>query len=75
MKEKFDKKKEEVEKTPSSPLKASNKIQDDENSLDSPIKTSKKKTSARLRLESSSDEENGSPKRGNYMQNMYLQLF
>ena len=47
----------------SSPLKEPNRIVEDEESIDSPIKkTTKVKTSgARRRIESSSEEENGSP--------------
>jgi len=53
---------EEKAQVQSSPLREANQIQDDnEASLDSPIK--KTKVTARKRIESSSDEENGSPKK------------
>ena len=50
----------------SSPLREPNQIQDDnEASLDSPIKKTKVTARKRIRIESSSDEENASPKKGN----------
>merc|ERR1711935_316351 len=53
---------EEKAQVQSSPLREANQIQDDnEASLDSPIK--KTKVTARKRIEPSSDEENGSPKK------------
>jgi len=52
---------EEKKKVQNSPLREPNQIKDEpELSLDSPIKKTKK---ARKRIESSSDEENGSPKK------------
>merc|ERR1712008_671003 len=52
---------EEKAQVQSPPLREANQIQDaNEASLDSPIK--KTKVTARKRIESSSDEENGSPK-------------
>merc|ERR1712012_967303 len=44
----------------SSPLKEANRHEEDSNSIDSPIKVSKK--SKKKRLDSSPEEENGSPK-------------
>ena len=70
-KQKFDKfllfyRNEDSKKVQNSPLREPNQIKDEpEVSLDSPIKQTKK---ARKRIESSSDEENGSPKKGNFMQ-------
>ena len=57
---------EEKSQVQSSPLREPNQIQDDnEASLDSPIKKTKVTARKRIRIESSSDEENGSPKKGN----------
>ena len=53
---------EEKSQVQSSPLREPNQIQDDN---DSPIKKTKVTARKRIRIESSSDEENGSPKKGN----------
>ena len=58
----YDYRSEDKKKAQNSPLRETNQIKDEpELSLDSPIKKTKK---ARKRIESSSDEENGSPKKG-----------
>ena len=57
---------EEKSQVQSSPLREPNQIQDDNEAfLDSPIKKTKVTARKRIRIESSSDEENGSPKKGN----------